>query len=62
MYISTIRKDLAGSMEKVIQSSSFFKTKMKNKLLNLEIEVTLFNTFAFGDSLPEASTDGNDIF
>ena len=49
-------------MGKVIQSSSFFKTKMKNKLLNFEIEVTLFNTFAFGDSLPEASTDGNDVF
>ena len=35
-----IWNDLIGSMEKEIQSSSLFKTKIKSKLLNFENEVT----------------------
>ena len=34
--------NLVGSMEKEIQSSSLFKTKIKSKLLNFENEVTFF--------------------
>ena len=42
-----IWKDLVGSTEGEIQSSSHFKTKIKSKLLNFENEVTFCNTFAF---------------
>ena len=34
--------NLGGSTEKDIQSSSLFKTKTKNNLLNFENEVTFF--------------------
>ena len=37
-----IWNNLAGSTEKEIQSSSFFKTKIKSKLLDFENEVTFF--------------------
>ena len=56
-----IWKDLVGTTEKVIKPSSLVKTKMKNKLLNFENEVTFFNTFAFKNSLTEALTDRNEV-
>ena len=52
--VPSIWKDLVGSTKKVIKPSSFVKTKMKNKLFNLENGVIFFNTFAFKNSLAEA--------
>ena len=57
-----IWKEIVGSTEKVIKPSSLVKTKIKNKLLDFENDVTsFFNTFAFKNSRTEASTDGNDV-
>ena len=40
--LEVIWNDLIGSTEKEIQPSSYFKTKIKSKLLNFENEVTFF--------------------
>ena len=52
--------EIVRSTEKVIKPSPLVNTKMKNKFLNFENEVTFFDTFAFKNSLTDPSTDVND--